>query len=553
MTQVETDILVIGSGIAGLTLALKVAEVADVVIVTKKDRVDSNTNYAQGGVAAAVGPGDSPELHVRDTLVAGAGLCHRRAVEELAREGPERVQELMEWGVRFTRETGGERLSLGREAGHRRRRILHAADLTGQEIERALLEAVERRASIRLLDDHFVWSLHTELHPATLRSRCSGARVLDVRSGAWIDVRARAVFLSTGGCGRLYRHTTNPEIATGDGIALGFRAGAAAANLEFMQFHPTALFPAGSRAFLISEAVRGEGAVLRRQDGTAFMDKHHPAGSLAPRDVVARAIHSELAASGEEYVVLDLAPVDAGTFDRRFPTIARACRERGIDVPKDPIPVIPAAHYTCGGLLTDWDGRTSLAGLFAAGEVACTGVHGANRLASNSLLEAVVFAHRAAARLLTDLPELPPPTGSPTRPPARGSESRHAAKEESGHGGRPGRAGEGMYHAAGVPRRDAGSVLDEVRNLMWECVGMVRTDEGLAQARSQLDALAGFRAIESPGAEGMAARETEFALLVASLIVRCAQRRLESRGLHYTTSHPYRDNERFLRDTVLAR
>ncbi|MDX1579538.1 MAG: FAD-dependent oxidoreductase, partial [Gemmatimonadota bacterium] len=353
MKRIETDVLVVGSGIAGLTAALKISAFAEVLLVTKKDRVESNTNWAQGGVAAVVSPDDHVSLHVRDTLLAGAGLCHRRVVEELAREGPERVHELIEWGVRFSRsETGA--LALGREAGHSRRRILHAADLTGKEIERALLAAVASSDRVTVLDDHFAWRLSTAPHARTRRPRCTGALILDVRAGGWISVRARAVLLATGGCGRIYRHSTNPDIATGDGMAIGYEAGAAVANLEFVQFHPTALYPAGSRAFLISEAVRGEGAVLRAGDGTPLMDDLHPQGSLAPRDVVARAIRAELARTGEAFVRLDASMIPEERFRERFPTIFERCQEEGIQVPAEPIPVVPAAHYQCGGLLTDW-------------------------------------------------------------------------------------------------------------------------------------------------------------------------------------------------------
>lgn len=535
MRTLEADVLVAGTGIAGLTFALRASEYADVLVVTKKERIESNTNYAQGGVAAVLGAHDSVGLHVRDTLLAGAGLCHRRAVEELAREGPDRVRELMEWGVRFSRDPDREGgLSLGREAGHSRRRIVHAADLTGREIERALLAAVGSASRVRVLDDHFVWRLETAPHPETLRARCSGALVLDVRAGAWIHVRARAVVLATGGCGRAWRHTTNPEIAAGDGIALGYRAGAAVANLEFMQFHPTALHPAGARAFLISEAVRGEGAVLRTDDGTAFMKAHHFAGSLAPRDVVARAIHAELERTGEDHVWLDASAIPEGRFAERFPTIHEACRDRGIRVPAESIPVVPAAHYQCGGLLADWDGRTSLPGLYAAGEVACTGVHGANRLASNSLLEAVVFSHRTARRLRMDLAGLP------------ATEVGEAAREPfSGSGTEANTAGQG-----GEPE----AVEARVRDAMWEHVGLVRSDDGLARARRILDELAAAGTARAPaGSAAMRAREVEFLVQVARLVVRCAQRRQESRGLHHTTSHPHRDSERFLRDTVLAR
>ena len=520
---VDTDVLVVGSGIAGLTFSLKASEYADVLVLTKKDRADSSTNYAQGGVAAVWGPEDSAELHRRDTLLAGAGLCHTRAVEELVREGPERVKELMEWGVRFSREEG--ELSLGREAGHSRRRILHAADLTGREIERALLSAVSEAERVRLLEDHFVWSLRTDPDPGTRRARCSGALALDVEEDRWLEIRARTVLLATGGCGRVYRHTTNPSIASGDGVAVAYEAGAAVANLEFVQFHPTALYPAGSHAFLISEAVRGEGAVLRTRDGRAFMEEHHAAGSLAPRDVVARAADAEMKRSGDRHVLLDLSDIPAETVERRFPTILEACRDRGIDLPGEPIPVVPAAHYQCGGVLTDWDGRAALRGLYAAGEVACTGVHGANRLASNSLLEAVVFAHRAARRMEEELRELEPVDGGRPEPPPLGREGESPA-----------------------------AVEERIRELMWDRVGIVRSDGRLEAAREELLRLTGRRLGRDGTAESaLRAREVEFLGKVATLIVRCALRRRESRGLHHTESHPRRDNEAHLQDTVLAR
>ena len=524
MTRIQTDVLVAGSGIAGLTFALKAAEFARVVLVTKKDRVESATNYAQGGVAAVFGEEDAFALHAGDTLLSGAGLCHRRAVEELVREGPERVRELIEWGVRFSRE--GASFSLGREAGHSARRIVHAEDLTGSEIERALLAAVSTKPQIQMLQDHFLWKLAAVTEPGTLRPRCGGALVLDVPDQQWIEVECRAVLLATGGCGRLYRHTTNPEIAMGDGVAIGWEAGAAVANLEFVQFHPTALYPTGDQAFLISEAVRGEGAVIRNRSGEPFMERYHPAGSLAPRDIVARAIDAEMKRSGELYVHLDLSDLDAERVRDRFPNILRGCAERGVRIPEEPIPVVPAAHYQCGGLLTDWDGRTSLAGLYAAGEVACTGVHGANRLASNSLLEAVVYAERAARRVEADLHLV---SGVPLAP------------------------------VTSLPRLDAegedpASVEERVRDVMWEDVSIVRSEERLGVARSELDGLVKLPlARDGTAAGAMYSRQVEFAREVARLVVRCAQRRRESRGLHFTESYPYRDSERYLRDTVLAR
>ncbi len=521
--RIHTDLLVVGSGIAGLTFSLKASRYADVVVVTKKQRLESNTNYAQGGVAAVFDPHDSHELHVADTLVAGAGLCHRRSVEELVREGPERVRELMDWGVRFSREGG--RVSLGREAGHSERRILHAADLTGQEIERALLAAVAAEPRITLLENHFVWSLATVMDPTWNRVRCAGALVLDVHGKTWKAIHSRAVMLAAGGTGYLYRHTTNPDIATGDGISLGYEAGAAVANLEFVQFHPTAMYPAEARAQLVSEAVRGEGAVLRRQDGFEFMTGYHPAGSLAPRDVVARACDAEMKQTGDEFVLLDLSPIDSDVVARRFPNIARECEDRGIHLPEDPIPVVPAAHYQCGGLLTDWDGRTSLTGLYAAGEIACTGVHGANRLASNSLLEAVVFSHRASIRLAADLHSLSSISRIDWRLPD--------------------------LSAGGIQADEVGK---RIRDLMWDKVGIVRSDERLEAARKEIDNLAGAAiARDGTGPGAMQSRQTEFMREVAALVVRSAQRRRESRGLHFTESHPRRDNEHFLRDTVLAR
>jgi L-aspartate oxidase len=527
MTVHETDVLVIGSGIAGLSFALKVAGPARVVVVTKKQRADSSTNWAQGGIAAVIGDDDRPELHVRDTLAAGAGLCHADVVAGLVRDGPARIRELIDWGVRFSEEAGG-RLSLGREGGHSRRRIVHAADRTGREIERALLAAVEADPAIEVFEDHIAVDLLVGEDPSTGERRCAGALVLDRRTGELVRFHAGWTMLATGGFGRAYRHTTNPDIAVGDGVAMAYRAGAAVMNLEFVQFHPTALYPAEGRAVLISEAVRGEGAVLRRIDGKPLMEGVHPLGSLATRDVVARTIAMTLRERGDPYVHLDLSPIPAETVERRFPYIFAECLERGIDIRREPIPVVPAAHYACGGVRTDEFGRTTIAGLLAAGEVACTGVHGANRLASNSLLEAVVFSHRAAERVREEVRATP----CPAEPPC--PTGRQGPDPEAGT----------RWEARGAALRD----------LMWECAGIVRSDELLARAEHRLRAMKRETELEF-AAMLPDARLVELRNLIETslLVVRSARWRRESRGLHYTIDHPYRDNERYLRDTVIER
>jgi L-aspartate oxidase len=521
----QFDVLVIGSGIAGLSYALRAAEHGTVAVITKKERAESSTNYAQGGIAAVMSEDDSVALHVRDTLLAGAGLCHLYAVTELAREGADRVRDLMDWGVRFT---GGETgLSLGREGGHSRRRVVHAGDLTGKEIERALLAAVAEHERVQVYEDHIGIDLIVKRERATDLRRCGGAVVLDHRTGALLEVHARVTLLATGGFGQAYRHTTNPVIATGDGVAMAYRAGVQVANLEFVQFHPTALYPAEARAFLISEAVRGEGAVLRTHSGE-LLAIDHPLGSLAPRDIVARHIDLHLKQSGEPYVLLDLSPLGAAHIEERFPGIMAECAARGLDIRDTPIPVVPAAHYACGGIRTDHSGRTSLPGLFAAGEVACTGVHGANRLASNSLLEAVVYSHRASEQLPLELLRAAGPTTIET----------HGASAAGG----------------AVPRPEALVELRrELRELMWQDVGIVRSDVRLEDAAARVTdlrrAAAGLGVTEALDPDAIELRNL---IQVAELVIRCARLRRESRGLHYNVDYPYRDNEHSLRDTVLV-
>lgn len=520
MSRRETQVLVIGSGIAGLSFALKAAKEASVLLVTKKGRAASNTNWAKGGIAAALGPDDTPELHIADTLRVGVGLGHREAVDTLAREGPARVRELIAWGTKFDR-SGGD-LALGMEGGHSRRRIAHTADHTGRAIEGALLAAVEAEPNISVLEDHLAVDLLVVPDAATGTRRCTGAIVLDHGAGEVMSIVARMTFLATGGCGQVYQHTTNPPIATGDGIAMAYRAGARVGNMEFIQFHPTALYPTADPALLISEAVRGEGGILRRQDGTGLMDAYDARGSLAPRDIVARAIDYELKLRDERYAILDTRSIPEAAFRARFPSAVEGCQEAGYD-PFTEIPVVPAAHYVCGGVFSDPMGRTSLAGLFVAGEAACTGVHGANRLASNSLLEALVYSHRAAT-VVADEVAGSAPSGSP--------QPHHAV--EGADGGSPALEG---------PRR-------ELRGLMWDLAGIARTDERLAEARARVHSL-GVIAREELEAEPWTVDGVEFRNLVtcAELIVNCALWRKESRGLHYNSDHP-ETVESFRVDTV---
>ncbi len=524
--EMTTDILVIGSGIAGLTYALAAAEQGRVTLVTKKERAESNTNWAQGGVAAVLGPDDRPDLHIGDTLVAGAGLCHRDRVEILVHEGPSRVRELMAWGADFQRSGGG--LALGREGGHSRRRIVHAADHTGRMIEHALLAAVADNDRIEVLEDHFAVDLLVGSDPGSGQSRCGGVQVLDHGEGRSFPIRARMTMLATGGAGQIYRHTTNPTIATGDGLAMAYRAGALLANLEFIQFHPTALYPTDDPAFLISEAVRGEGAVLRRRDGSPFMERHHRLGSLAPRDVVARAIDRELHDTGEEHVLLDIGAIPPGRFRERFPGIAAHCEETGVDLARG-IPVVPAAHYVCGGVVTDAWARTSIHGLLAAGEIACTGVHGANRLASNSLLEALVFSHRASVTTARDL---------------RSVDWIDAAPARAGDADEP----------QGVEDPDMDGERARVRDLMWTEAGIVRETDRLAGADEVLASiLARQERLTARDTGDVERHELRNLAQAAHLVVRSARLRRESRGLHYMLDHPWRDNEGYLHDTLLRR
>jgi L-aspartate oxidase len=533
---IQTDFLVIGSGIAGLCFALKVCDLGTVAIITKKDQAESNTNYAQGGIAAVLSSEDTFDLHIRDTLKGGLNLNRREAVETVVREGPERIRELISWGVPFSKRRGSpdhDILDLGKEGGHSRNRIVHCSDMTGRELEKVLLDRVRECENITMYEDHLAIDLLTEHHlpgqtpPPGGPIHCWGAYVLDEDSQLVKRFLASWTLLASGGVGQLYSHTTNPRIATGDGLAMAYRAGAEIANLEFMQFHPTSLYEPGKMAFLISEAVRGEGGVLKLKDGTPFMKAYDPRADLAPRDVVARAIDHELKKSGDECVYLDVTHLGHDFLVKRFPNIYGQCLSHGIDAARMPIPVVPAAHYMCGGVVTDLSGRTAILGLLACGEVAHTGVHGANRLASNSLLEALVFAHRAALDVREE--DGVDPGHTPQVPPW---------------------SDEGTFDSEEwiVISHDRA----EIQLLMTDYVGIVRSDKRLQRARERIHII--LREIDefyrrSPVRAALI--ELRNLATVAELVIRCAQMRKESRGLHYTIDYPQQDDEHWLKDTVI--
>jgi L-aspartate oxidase len=526
--------LIIGSGIGGLQLALLAARSGSVRIVTKKESRESNTNYAQGGIAAAVSPLDDFELHVHDTLVAGDGLCDEDVVRRMVQKGPELIERLLSYGVDFSRDTDGDPsgFALGREGGHSRRRVLHCRDLTGREIESRLLAACLAEPNITIDEDHMGLELLKGRDlglGAGDAERIVGAVVLDRHTMARRVYLADAVVLATGGCGKVYLYTSNPDIATGDGLAMAWRAGAELRNLEFVQFHPTCLYHPKAKSFLISEAVRGEGAVLINRRGERFMARYHPMADLAPRDVVARSIDREMKTSGDPCAFLDLRHLEREVVQERFPNLMKTCARFGIDMAGEPVPVVPAAHYMCGGVTTDLDARTTLPGLYAVGETACTGVHGANRLASNSLLEAVFFADRAAAAVAAE-PAL-----------MSGKQRRLPVGLHGGHDRTPPPEVMVLEHD-----------WDLVRRVMWDYVGIVRDRERLDIALARLRTVR--ETVERLYAQSLVVAELaelRNIALLAELIVVCARSRHESRGLHSTPDHP-QQLARAL-DTVLAR
>jgi L-aspartate oxidase len=538
----QFDFLVLGSGIAGLSFALKVAPHGRVAIITKKNKAESNTNYAQGGIASVTSKEDSFELHVRDTLEAGAGLCKEFVVRTIVEEGPSRIQELIELGMKFSeredpRNHGRTQLDLGKEGGHSRRRILHAKDVTGREIERALLNAISQQPNISIFENHFAIDLITSekiqktegrAQTSEARNHCLGVYALDKNSGEVVAFVAPVTLLATGGCGKVYLYTTNPDIATGDGVAMAYRAGASIANMEFIQFHPTCLFHPKAKSFLISEAVRGEGGVLKTVEGREFMDAYHPLKSLAPRDVVARAIDSEMKKSGADCVLLDITHRPPEFVRERFPNIYQTCLAYGLDITKEPIPVVPAAHYQCGGVMTNVDGETEISGLYAVGEVACTGLHGANRLASNSLLEALVCGHRAAEKAISYQPSAVSDFKIP------------------------------LWQSGNAHNPDEMVVVshnwDEIRRLMWDYVGIVRTNKRLQRAHSRLAHLQ--QEIQEYYWNFIVTSdllELRNIATVAELIVNSALQRPESRGLNYNLDYPNPNPSWAQRDTVLRK
>ena len=518
--------LVIGSGVAGMMLALKLARFDRVVVIAKGPLEQSNSWYAQGGIASVLDKDDSFDGHIHDTHTAGAGLCHREIVDLVVRSGPERIEELISLGVPFSQGESG--LHLHKEGGHSHRRVIHAADMTGQAVMATLIAQARSEPAITIVENMMAIDLLTtdRLAPDFSQNRCLGAYVLDTEEGMITKIIAANTYVATGGHGKVYQFSTNPDTATGDGVAIAWRAGCKVANLEFMQFHPTCLYHPGTKNFLITEALRGEGAILRDLQGKDFMREYHPLASLAPRDIVARAIDAEMKKTGARHVYLDITHKSREFIQHHFPNIYDTCLKLGIDMAVDQIPVVPAAHYSCGGIVVDRWGRTGIEGLYALGEVACTGLHGANRLASNSLLEALVFAHQISV----DVAKKPRVKYEPLDIPDwnRGSSIPDDEKVV-------------LYHA-----------WDEIRHLMWQYVGIVRSDRRLKRALTRISALMDeLDRYYWDTTVTASLLEVRNLALVAFLTIKCAMARKESRGIHYNIDYPHLDTRYGCKDTVL--
>jgi L-aspartate oxidase len=529
-----TDFLVIGSGIAGSTLALKLAEVGKVILACKDSLEETNTNYAQGGIASVLQKSDSFESHIQDTLTAGAGLCHGDIVRKVIEAGPDAIQNLLNWGVPFTQNSnpdGSLELHLTQEGGHSNRRIVHAADLTGRAVQTALCQQIRSHPNIEVREHHYAIDLlvSDKFAPDFSRNRCFGAYLLQTNRKTVCTIHAKGTFLCTGGHGKLYLYTTNPDGATGDGVAMAKRAGARVANLEFMQFHPTCLYHHSEKTFLISEAVRGEGGILRSKSGHRFMEGIHPLKELAPRDIVARAIDATIKKSGDDFVYLDISHKPASEIQSMFPNIYVKCMQLGLDITKEPIPVVPAAHYSCGGIVVDGRGRTGVKCLWALGENSCTGLHGANRLASNSLLEGLVYAQF----VLEDVKSVWNYLQSTPFPVIPG------------------------WHLGSACEPDELVVVshlwDEIRSIMWNYVGIVRSEKRLSRAKARirqiLDEIENHYWNVIPNRNLLELRNLA---LVASMTIDCARARKESRGIHFSLDYPQKDDYLFQKDTVLV-
>lgn len=532
MKTTQCDFLVVGSGLAGLSFALKTANKAKVIIITK-DKMDStNSALAQGGIASVISKTDDFSLHIKDTLTAGAGLCKKDVVEMVVSEGPDRIQDLVNWGVQFDMdETDQGKFSLTREGGHSHRRILHVADHTGKAVHQQVLHQAKNHPNITILDETLAVDLITQKKYAPYSFGCDralGCYVLNKKNSEVSAITAKATVLASGGAGKVYLFTSNWSGATGDGIAIAFRAGARVANMEFMQFHPTCLYHPQARNFLITEAIRGEGGELVNKYGHAFMKSYHPLGSLAPRDIVAQSIDAEMKKTGHECVFLDISHKEPDFLKQRFPQIYAKCLKHGIDISKSSIPVVPAAHYLCGGVMTGKNGQTDIPGLYAIGETACTGLHGANRLASNSLLECLVFAHNAATELLGEWDQLPEPILSP---PEHLNHDKENADELIV-----------ISH-----------MWEEVRRLMWNYVGIVRSDKRLLRAQHRIDNMKDeINEFYSKFKLHSDIVELRNIVINADLIVRCALQRKESRGIHYSLDHTSDRHHKSALDTIIS-